>query len=201
MPKVVALHRSVQHSFSKDSADRLDLIAGVGVDGDVHAGPLVQHRSRVAVDPMQPNLRQVHLIASELFAVLATVGHDVAAGDLGENVTTAALDVHDLAVGSMLGLGDEVLVAVTGLRNPCAQIERFQTGLLRHVAYRTEDGAFIRRAGIMGVVIRGGAISLGDTIKVSARPGPPRPGGKDGPATRDTRTSNESDPGRDPARA
>jgi MOSC domain-containing protein YiiM len=175
VPKVVALHRSAQHDFSKHRADRLDLVAGVGVAGDAHAGPLVQHRSRVAVDPMQPNLRQVHLIASELFAVLASVGHVVAAGELGENVTTEGLDVHALAVGSVLAIGDDALVAVTGLRNPCAQIERYQAGLLRHVAYRAPDGAFVRRAGIMGVVIRGGAIDVGDTIAVSDPPGPARP--------------------------
>jgi MOSC domain-containing protein YiiM len=172
---VVALHRSAEHNFSKCAADRLDLIAGVGVEGDAHAGPLVRHRSRVIADPTQPNLRQVHLIASELFGVLAAVGHTVTAGDLGENVTTEGLDVDGLAVGSVLLLGDDVLVAVTGLRNPCVQIEGFQAGLLRHVAARTGDGALVRRAGIMGVVVRGGAVTVGDTITVAAPPGPPRP--------------------------
>ena len=175
VPNVVALHCSPLHAFSKESADRVKLVAGVGVAGDAHAGPLVQHRSRVAVDPMQPNLRQIHLIASELFAVLATVGHTVNAGELGENVTTEGLDVHGLAVGSMLLLGDEALVAVTGLRNPCAQIEGFQGGLLRHVAYRSDDGTLVRRAGIMGVVVRGGIVTVGDTIAVSLPPGPSRP--------------------------
>jgi MOSC domain-containing protein YiiM len=175
VPTIVALHRSAQHSFSKRSAPRLELIAGVGVDGDAHAGPLVQHRSRTAVDPTRPNLRQVHLIASELFAVLAEVGHTVAPGDLGENVTTAGLDVHGLAVGSVLLLGGDALVAVTGLRNPCAQIERFQPGLLRHVAHRADDGRLIGRAGIMGVVVRGGTVAVGDTITSSPPPWPPRP--------------------------
>jgi MOSC domain-containing protein YiiM len=174
MPVVVALHRSGRHRFSKDPVGELDLVAGVGIDGDVHAGPLVQHRSRVAADPTQPNLRQVHLIASELFEVLAAAGHDVSAGDLGENITTQGLDVHGLAVGSMLLIGDDALVAVTGLRNPCAQIEQFQPGLLRHVAFRTNDGVLVRRAGIMGVVIRGGSVSIGDAIAVSSPPGPPR---------------------------
>lgn len=172
---VVGLHRSDQHRFSKDPVDRLDLVAGVGIEGDAHAGPMVQHRSRVAIDPAQPNLRQVHLIASELFGALAAAGHAVGAGDLGENITTRGLDVHALAVGSMLLIGDEALVAVTGLRNPCGQIERFQAGLLQHVAFRGDGGALVRRAGIMGVVVHGGPVAVGDTITVSAPPGRQRP--------------------------
>jgi MOSC domain-containing protein YiiM len=175
MPSVVALHRSTDHAFSKDPVRTLDLIAGVGVAGDVHAGPLVQHRSRVRADPTQPNLRQVHLIAAELFDVLADLGHVVRPGELGENVTTRGLDVHALAVGTVLLLGADALVAVTGLRNPCAQIERFQTGLLGQVAFRGDDGVLVRRAGIMGVVVRGGAVAIGDEIVASAPPGPARP--------------------------
>ena len=128
---VVALHHSPRHTFSKSSVGAAELVAGIGIRGDAHAGALVRHRSRVAADPNQPNLRQVHLIAAELFDVLATVGHEVAPGDLGENVTTAGLDVEALAVGTVLALGDDALVAVTGLRNPCRQIERFQPRLLR----------------------------------------------------------------------
>jgi MOSC domain-containing protein YiiM len=172
---IVALHRSPEHGFSKEAVGALDLIAGVGVTGDAHAGPLVQHRSRVAVDPTRPNLRQVHLIASELFDVLADVGHVVRPGDLGENITTGGLDVHALAVGTVLLLGDDALVAVTGLRNPCAQIERFQPGLLGQVAFRGDDGVLVRRAGIMGVVVRGGAVAVDDPILASAPPGPSRP--------------------------
>lgn len=175
MSTVVALQRSALHRFSKDAAEHVTLIAGVGVEGDAHAGPLVQHRSRVAADPTQPNLRQVHLIASELFPILAAAGHTVAAGDLGENITTEGLDVHSLATGSVLRIGDDALVAVTGLRNPCVQIERFQPGLLGRVAYRTEHGEFVRRAGVMGVVVRGGRVAVGDAIGVAAPPGPPRP--------------------------
>jgi len=173
--RIVALQRSVGHHFSKDPVNELTFVAGVGVEGDAHAGALVQHRSRVAADPTQPNLRQVHLIASELFGVLATAGHPVGAGDLGENVTTEGLDVHGLAVGTMLLLGDDVLIAVTGLRNPCAQIDGFRVGLLRQVAHRRNDGALVRRAGIMGVVVRGGVVTVGDQILVSPPPGPPRP--------------------------
>ena len=175
MASVVSLHRSPEHGFSKEPVDALELIAGVGVAGDVHAGPLVQHRSRVRVDPTQPNLRQVHLIASELFDVLAELGHVVGPGDLGENVTTRGLDVHALGVGTVLLLGDDALVAVTGLRNPCAQIERFQPGLLGRVAFRGDDGVLVRRAGIMGVVVRGGTVVVDDPIVASAPPGATRP--------------------------
>jgi MOSC domain-containing protein YiiM len=175
MASVVAVHRSDGHRFSKQRVERVELIAGVGVAGDAHAGPLVQHRSRVAADPTQPNLRQVHLVANELFDVLAAAGHRVAPGDLGENVTTSGLDLHRLAVGSVLRLGGTALVAVTGLRNPCAQIEAFQRGLLKLVVHRDEAGALIRRAGIMGVVVLGGTVDVGDPIDLSDPPGPRRP--------------------------
>ena len=174
MPAVAALHRSATHSFTKATVGELELIAGIGVSGDAHAGALVQHRSRVAADPNQPNLRQVHLIASELFAVVAAAGHVVSPGDLGENVTTVGLDVEALAVGSVLALGDDALVAVTGLRNPCRQIERFRPGLLREVAVATDRG-LVRRAGVMGVVVRGGIVRVGDEIGVGRPPGPARP--------------------------
>lgn len=175
MPSVVAVHRSPDHRFSKPSVDRVTLVAGVGVEGDAHSGPSVRQRSRVAVDPTQPNLRQVHLVPAELFDLLASHGHAVAPGDLGENVTPRGLDVHALPVGSMLLLGRDALVAVTGLRTPCVQIERFQPGLLGHLAYRTPDGELVRRGGIMGVVIRGGEVVVGDPITVAPPPGPPRP--------------------------
>ncbi len=175
MGSVVALHRSEGHGFSKQAVDEVELIAGVGVAGDAHAGPLVQHRSRVAADPSEPNLRQVHLIASELFAVLASAGHHVAPGDLGENITTAGLELHDLTVGSVIRLGETALVAVTGLRNPCAQIEAFQPGLLKRMRHRDADGATVNRAGIMAVVVLGGTVSVGDDLETRPPPGPPRP--------------------------
>ncbi|HSL74338.1 MAG TPA: MOSC domain-containing protein [Ilumatobacteraceae bacterium] len=175
MGSVLGLHRSGRHGFSKGSVDEFELVAGVGVRGDAHAGPLVQHRSRVAADPNQPNLRQVHLIGRELFTTLAAAGHEVGPGDLGENVTTGGIDLHELPVGSILRLGETALVALTGLRNPCGQIEAFQTGLLQHVRARAEDGAVIRRAGVMGVVVHGGTVRVGDTIEVELPPGPHRP--------------------------
>ncbi len=171
MGSVVALHLGERHSFSKQVVGEVELIAGVGVAGDAHAGPLVQHRSRVAADPTQPDLRQIHLIASELFEVLAAAGHQVSPGDLGENVTTEGVDIHDLAVGSVLRLGETALVAVTGLRNPCVQIEAFQPGLLEQVSYRDGEGVLVRRAGIMGVVVLGGSVRRGDGIQVQPPPG------------------------------
>lgn len=173
MSSVVGLHLSDDHDFSKQSVERIELIAGIGVAGDAHAGPLVRHRSRVATDPQQPNLRQVHLIANELFAVLDSVGHHVEPGQLGENITTVGLDLHALPVGTMLRIGDRALVAVTGRRNPCAQIDAFRPGLLTHLAGR-RDGAVVARAGIMGIVVLGGTVHLGDAIETRLPPGPPR---------------------------
>lgn len=174
MASVVALHLSGGHGFSKQGAEEVELVAGVGIAGDAHAGPLVQHRSRAAADPDQPNLRQVHLIACELFDVLRAADYRVAPGDLGENVTSEGVDLHDLAVGSVIRLGETALVAVTGLRNPCAQIEAFQPGLLKQVSYRNADGELVRRAGVMGVVVLGGKVRVGDGIETRPPPGPPR---------------------------
>jgi MOSC domain-containing protein YiiM len=172
---VLGLHRSAQHGFSKGSVEEVELVAGVGVLGDAHAGPLVKHRSRVAADPDQPNLRQVHLLDGEILAGLAEVGHHVAPGDLGENVTTAGIDLHSLPMGSVLRLGAAALVALTGLRNPCGQIEGFQAGLLQHVRQRDHGAGVIRRAGVMGVVLHGGTVRVGDTIDVQLPPAPHRP--------------------------
>jgi MOSC domain-containing protein YiiM len=175
MGSIVALHLSKGHGFSKQTVEEAELVAGVGVVGDVHAGPLVQHRSRVAADPTQPNLRQVHFIAIELFDLLTNLGHKVSPGDLGENVTTKGVELHDLTVGSVIRLGESTLVAVTGLRNPCAQVEAFQPGLLKQVSFRDCDGALVPRAGIMGVVLFGGIVRVGDRVEAQPPPGPPQP--------------------------
>jgi MOSC domain-containing protein YiiM len=174
-PTVTALQRSGTHSFSKTPASSLELVAGAGVVGDAHYGATVQHRSRVAVDPTQPNLRQVHLLQSELFAELAAAGFDVAPGDLGENVTTVGVDLLGLATGTVLRLGPDVLLGVTGLRNPCGQIDRFRRGLRAAVIDHDADGATIRRAGVMAVVLRGGTVHVGDTIESAPPPGEPVP--------------------------
>ena len=174
---VVAVSRSPRHSFSKRPELFITLKAGLGVEGDAHSGPTVKHRSRVARDPLQPNLRQVHLIHAELFDELSAEGFTVHPGDLGENVTTSGIDLLSLPQGTRLRLGDSAVVQVTGLRNPCVQIERFQTGLLGAVACSDGQGGIIRKTGVMSVVIAGGDIRPGDTIGIDL------PGGTHSPLT------------------
>uniref|UniRef100_UPI0039F5665D MOSC domain-containing protein n=1 Tax=Streptomyces sp. WI03-5b TaxID=462946 RepID=UPI0039F5665D len=162
------------YSFTKPSRDSVTLLAGLGVEGDVHAGVTVKHRSRVAQDPTRPNLRQVHLIHQELFAELRQAGFEVSPGDLGENITTEGIDLLGLPVGTLLHLGDEAVVEVTGLRNPCLQIDTFQAGLLKQVVGRADDGTVVRKAGIMSVVRTGGVVRPGDVIKAVLPVGPHR---------------------------
>ena len=163
------------YSFTKPNRDSVTLLAGFGVEGDVHAGVTVKHRSRVAKDPSQPNLRQIHLIHQELFAEVRAQGFEVAPGDLGENVTTSGIDLLGLPVGTLLHLGDEAVVEVTGLRNPCYQIDHFQEGLLKQVVSRNADGTLVRKAGIMGIVAIGGFVRPGDPVGVELPAGPYRP--------------------------
>ncbi|MGW0606212.1 MOSC domain-containing protein [Streptomyces sp. NPDC002644] len=172
---VVAVSRNEEYSFTKPNRESITLLAGLGVEGDVHAGTTVKHRSRVAQDPTRPNLRQVHLIHEELFDEVVSAGYVVAPGELGENVTTRGVDLLKLPVGTLLRLGEEAVVEVTGLRNPCLQIDNFQRGLLRQVIGRDENGEVIRKAGIMGVVRSGGVVRPGDTITVTLPPEPHRP--------------------------
>jgi MOSC domain-containing protein YiiM len=172
---VTAVGRSATHSFSKPTLDGIRLLAGLGVEGDAHLGVTVKHRSRVAVDPTQPNLRQVHLIQAELFDELAAAGFVVAAGDMGENVATRGIDLLGLPTGARLHLGADAVVEVTGLRNPCAQIDGFQQGLLKAVLGRDEHGHLVRKAGVMAVVLAGGAVQPGDPVRVELPPEPHRP--------------------------
>ena len=165
-PFVASLSKSGQHGFSKLPAESLDLIAGEGVEGDAHCGTQVKHLSRVAVDPTQPNLRQVHLIAEELLDELAMTGFALGPGDLGENVLTRGLDLIALPRGTRLEIGRKVELELTGLRNPCGQIEAFRPGLLAKVALREEDGSIVRRAGVMAIVLTGGRIATNDTIEI-----------------------------------
>ena len=164
--KVVALALSAQHYFFKQRASQLRLIAGHGVEGDAHAGATVKHRSRVAIDPGQPNLRQIHLIHSELIDQLASEGFDVAPCELGENITTSGIALLDLPAGTLLRIGEAAVVEITGLRNPCRQIEAFRAGLLARLAFRGADGNIVRLAGVMGVVRTGGEICRGNRISV-----------------------------------
>ncbi|MEU0836160.1 MOSC domain-containing protein [Streptomyces sp. NPDC056231] len=169
---VTVVSSSGVYSFTKPNRQSLTLLTGLGVEGDVHAGVTVKHRSRVAQDPTQPNLRQVHLIHEELFDELRAEGFEVAPGDLGENVTTRGVDLLELPVGTLLHLGGEAVVEVTGLRNPCRQIDTFQEGLLKQVVGRDEAGNIVRKAGIMSIVRTGGVVRPGDpvTVELPAEP-------------------------------
>lgn len=171
---VIAVHRSATHSLVKDRHASIRLLAGLGVEGDAHAGRTVRHRSRVARDPTQPNLRQVHLIHSELHDELRAAGFSVSAGQMGENVTTRGLDLLDLPTGALLCLGDTALIEVTGLRNPCAQLEGIHHGLMAATLGRDAEGRLARKAGIMAVVIAGGDVRAGDPILVEMPAGPRR---------------------------
>ncbi|MFF1571526.1 MOSC domain-containing protein [Leifsonia sp. NPDC058292] len=166
LPSVVAVSRDDTHRFSKVVVDEITLVAGLGVDGDAHAGVTVQHRSRVARDPSQPNLRQVHLIHTELFDQLAGSGFAVAPGMLGENIATRGIELLELPTGTLLHIGSEAVVEVTGLRNPCRQIDAFEPGLLKRVVSRRGDGSIERRGGVMSVVVAGGVVRAGDDIRV-----------------------------------
>lgn len=189
-PRIVAVSRDETHRFSKLPAESITLVAGMGVLGDAHAGTLVQHRSRVRRDPNQPNLRQVHLLPIEVFDDARALGHELQPGDLGENILTADLDLLALATGTLLDLGGPVL-RLTGLRNPCVQINEFQPGLLKAVLARA-DGTpadqpapptgsadqppqVIRKAGVMAVVERGGEVSAGQPITVTVPDAPHTP--------------------------
>lgn len=145
------------------------------MEGDTHAGVTVQHRSRVAQDPRQPNLRQVHLIHAELFEELHAAGFDISAGQMGENVTTRGNDLLGLPTGTRLTLGHQAVVEVTGLRNPCAQLDNFLPGLTAAVLGRDAEGNLIRKAGVMGIVLVGGEVSAGDKICVILPPEPHYP--------------------------
>jgi MOSC domain-containing protein YiiM len=163
---VVSVSRDPEHRFSKEVVDDIVLIAGLGVEGDAHAGTTVQHRSRVARDPSQPNLRQVHLVHAELFDEVEGSGFEVAPGELGENVTTRGVDLLGLPRGAVLRLGPDAVVQVTGLRNPCVQIDGFEAGLMRELVTRDDSGQVVRKAGVMAVVLAGGRVAPGDSVGV-----------------------------------
>jgi MOSC domain-containing protein YiiM len=166
-PGVVAVHRNPVHGFAKSPAAVIRLLEGQGVEGDAHCGALVKHRSRVAADPNQPNLRQVHLLHAECFAELAAQGFSLHPGAIGENVTTAGVRLSALPRGALLHLGDEAVVELTGLRNPCRQLDDFAPGLMAAMVARAPDGRLLRKAGVMAVVRRGGLVRPGDAIGIT----------------------------------
>lgn len=165
-PTVAGLAVDDRHRFSKPAVDTIVLVPGHGVLGDAHAGEKVQHRSHVARDPDQPNLRQVHLLHAEFLDLARRHGFEVGVGDLGENILTRGLDVLALPRDTRLHLGPDAVVRVTGLRNPCSQIDGLQHGLLKVAVGRDADGEVVRRSGVMGVVEAGGRVGVGDAITV-----------------------------------
>ena len=172
---VIAVSRSATHTFTKLKQESIQLLTELGIEGDAHIGKTVKHRSRVAVDPTQPNLRQVHLIHAELHDELRAVGFVVSAGQMGENITTRGVDLLSLPTGTKLHLGDTAVVELTGLRNPCVQLDRFQSGLMAAVLGRDEHGKLIRKAGVMGIVLVGGEVHPGNPIRIELPPEPHQP--------------------------
>jgi MOSC domain-containing protein YiiM len=180
---VDAVHRNSVHALAKRGVPSIRLLVGLGVEGDAHLGVTVQHRSRVARDPSRPNLRQVHLIHAELHDELSGHGFSVRPGDMGENITTRGVDLLGLPVGTRLHVGAHAIVEVTGLRNPCAQLDGLQPGLMAAVLdrdadgrlVRKADGRLVRKAGIMAIVVASGAVHAGDHIAIALPAGPHRP--------------------------
>lgn len=172
---VTAVSQSAKHTLIKPNQEGIRLVAGLGVEGDAHLGETVKHRSRVARNPNEPNLRQVHLIHAELHDELRANGFTVLAGQMGENVTTRGVDLLGLPTGARLHLGAAAVVEVTGLRNPCTQLDRIQPGLMAATLDRDEQGNLIRKAGVMGIVLTGGEVRPGDPIQVELPPEPHHP--------------------------
>ena len=172
--QVTAVSRSGAHTMRKPIQEVIQLVAGMGVDGDAHQGETVKHRSRVARDPTQPNLRQVHLIHAELHDELREQGFAIAPGEMGENITTRGLDLLGLPAGARLRLGETATIEVTGLRNPCAQLDGIQPGLMAATLDRDAEGRLVRKAGVMAVVLTGGEVRPGDAISVELPPEPHR---------------------------
>lgn len=174
IPRVRAVSLSPSHHFSKNPVSSIRLLEGLGVEGDAHCGETVKHRSHVARNPLQPNLRQVHLVQIELFDELAAAGFALRPGDIGENITMSGLDLLALPVGTELKIESGALIRLTGLRNPCKQLDAFQQGLTQAVLGRAADGSLVRKAGVMGVVVLGGDVAPGDAVSVRLPTGPHR---------------------------
>ena len=172
---VTAVSRSAKHTLAKTNQSCIRLLAGLGVEGDAHAGAQIKHRSRLRGNPFQPNLRQVHLIHAELHDELQRGGYAISVGQMGENITTRGIDLLSLPTGTRLHLGADAVVEVTGLRNPCAQLNRIQDGLMAATLGRDEGGNLVRKAGVMGLVIAGGEVRPGDPVRVELPPEPHRP--------------------------
>jgi MOSC domain-containing protein YiiM len=170
--KIISVSRSATHSFSKERLEEIVIVAGLGVEGDAHAGVTVRHRYLVKKDPTAPNLCQVHLLQAELFRELSQGGIEIDAGEMGENVTTAGVDLLGLPLGTRLHLGASAVVEVTGLRTPCTQMNGLRPGLMKACFGRDAQGGLVRKAGIMGVAAVGGVVRVGDAVEVELPDGP-----------------------------
>ena len=164
--EVLAVHRSPIHALRKDTQPSIRLLTGLGVEGDAHCGATVQHVYAARKTPALPNLRQVHLIHAELHTELAEQGFDIPAGAMGENITTQGLDLLGLPRGARLHLGQEAIVELTGLRDPCSLLERLKPGLIAATLGRDAQGQVLRKAGVMGIVVQGGEVRAGDAVIV-----------------------------------
>jgi hypothetical protein len=168
---VLAVSLGSRHTLRKSNQLVIRLVAGLGVEADAHSGVTVKHRSRVARTPDAPNLRQVHLIHSELHDELREQGFSVAPGEMGENITTQGVDLLSLPARARLHLGSSAVVEITGLRNPCAQLDSIQPGLMRATLSRDPKGRLVRKAGVMSIVVAGGEVRPQDRIRVECPAG------------------------------
>jgi len=171
-PVVIAVSLSKTHTFSKPNQEAIQLIAGLGVEGDAHSGKTVKHRFLMKKDASRANIRQIHLIHAELLDSLEEKGFSVKAGELGENITTRGIDLLGLPTRTTLKIGADVVIEITALRNPCKQIDEFQKGLLKEVLYKDEAGDLVRKTGVMGVIHQGGVVRPGDIIRIELPPEP-----------------------------
>ena len=169
---VTAVSRSPVHGFSKQPAPEIEIVAGLGVAGDAHAGKTVRHLYRVRKDPSAPNLCQVHLLHQELFAELAAAGIALGPGENGENILTSGIDLLTLPVGAVLRIGPDAAVEITGLREPCQQMNKLRPGLMKACLARDAQGKLVRKAGVMGLALAGGTVRAGDAITVELPPQP-----------------------------
>lgn len=173
-PCVIGVHIGTAHEFSKIPQETVRLIENYGVEGDAHAGRTDQHLFHIRRFGEQPNLRQVHLIQAEFFDAMSVEGHSIQPGDLGENIATQGVDLLSLPTGTRLRLGADAIIELTGLRNPCHQIDNFQAGLLQHCKIATPSG-IVRKAGVMAIVINSGDVKSGAKITVDLPTGPHKP--------------------------
>lgn len=175
MSKVISVSKSNKHEFSKDVISTIPLTENEGVEGDAHRGKTVKHRSRVKKDPSKPNLRQVHLIHNELLEKLREKGFRVSPGTLGENITTEGIDLLSLPRNTVLSIGDQVEIEITGLRNPGSQLDHYQEGLTAAVLERDDEGNIKRKAGVMAIITKGGVVKVYDIIQVKLPVNPHHP--------------------------